>query len=56
VDDAIEMGESMNLLGSESPRSDLDFLEDRERVSLSVGTCAHDSSPANAGRFSWIAS
>jgi hypothetical protein len=46
----------MNVLGSELSRSELDFLEDREGVSIRVGVDAHDSSPANAGRFSWLAS
>jgi hypothetical protein len=55
VDNAIGMGESMKLPGSESSRSELDFLEDREGISIRVGADAHDASPANAGRFSWIA-
>jgi hypothetical protein len=46
----------MNVLGSESSRSEPDLLEDREGVSIRVGTYAYDASPANAGRFSWIAS
>jgi len=55
VDDAIGMGESMKPFGSESPRSETDCREDFEGFSIREGTYAHDSSPTNTGRFSWIA-
>jgi hypothetical protein len=46
----------MKSLGSESPRSEPEFHEDREGISIRVGAYAHDASLMNAGRFSWIAS
>ena len=56
MDDAIGMGESMKLFGSESPRSETDCRENLEGFSSREGTYAHDSSPANAWRLSWFAS